>query len=54
MKILLIYPNTMMATLVPMSLSVLSSDLRQAGHDVKIFDTTYYKMPKRTMKNLKN
>jgi len=42
-KILLIYPNTMMATLIPMHVSVLSACLKQAGFEVALFDTTYYK-----------
>lgn len=42
-RILLIYPNTMMATLLPMNISILSSTLKHAGFQVKLFDTTYYK-----------
>jgi len=42
-KILFIYPNTMMATLVPMSISILYPCLKSNGFQVELFDTTYYK-----------
>ena len=42
-KVLLIYPNTMMATLLPLSISSLSASLKQAGIEVELFDTTFYK-----------
>lgn len=41
-KILLIYPNTMMATLLPLNVSLLSACLKKAGFQVELFDTTYY------------
>lgn len=42
-KVLFIYPNTMMATLVPMSISILYPCLKSKGFQVELFDTTYYK-----------
>ena len=42
-KVLFVYPNTMMATLVPLSVSSLSSSLKSKDFTVDIFDTTYYK-----------
>jgi anaerobic magnesium-protoporphyrin IX monomethyl ester cyclase len=42
-KILFIYPNTEMATLVPLNISILSSCLKNKGYEVSLFDTTYYK-----------
>jgi radical SAM superfamily enzyme YgiQ (UPF0313 family) len=42
-KVLFIYPNTMMATLVPMNISVLYPCLKSKGFQVELFDTTYYK-----------
>lgn len=42
-KVLFIYPNTMMATLVPLSISVLYPCLKSMGFQVELFDTTYYK-----------
>lgn len=41
-RVLFIYPNTEMATLVPINLSLLSSCLKQNGFSVELFDTTYY------------
>lgn len=41
-KVLFIYPNTEMATLVPINLSILSPCLKKAGFQVELFDTTYY------------
>ncbi|MFH1094170.1 MAG: radical SAM protein [Candidatus Omnitrophota bacterium] len=41
-KVLFIYPNTEMATLVPINLSQLSTCLNQAGVECELFDTTYY------------
>lgn len=42
-KLLFIYPNTMMATLVPINLSLLSACLKEKGFKVSLFDTTYYR-----------
>jgi len=42
-RILFIYPNTMMATLVPISISILYPCLKANGFQVELFDTTYYK-----------
>lgn len=41
-RVLLIYPNTMMATLLPLNISILAAALKQAGIAVRLFDTTYY------------
>jgi len=43
LKVLFLYPNTEMATLVPINLSLLAPCLQQKGFDVELFDTTYYK-----------
>ena len=42
-KVLFIYPNTEMATLIPINLSLLAPCLKKAGFEVDLFDTTYYK-----------
>ena len=42
-KVLFIYPNTEMATLVPINLSLLAPCLKERKIDVDLFDTTYYK-----------
>ncbi|MFC2048986.1 B12-binding domain-containing radical SAM protein, partial [Elusimicrobiota bacterium] len=41
-KVLFVYPNPMMDNLIPIGVSLLSSCLKQAGHQVKLFDTTFY------------
>ena len=41
-KVLFIYPNTEMATLVPINLSILAPCLKERGFQVDLFDTTYY------------
>lgn len=41
MKVMLVYPNDRMDSLIPVGLSVLSAHLKAAGHDVKLYDTTY-------------
>ncbi len=41
-RVLFIYPNTMMATLVPIHISQLSSCLKNIGVQADLFDTTYY------------
>ena len=42
-RVLFIYPNTEMATLVPINLSILAPSLKEKGFQVDLFDTTYYK-----------
>jgi anaerobic magnesium-protoporphyrin IX monomethyl ester cyclase len=45
MNVLLIYPNGMNETgYKPIGISMLSAVLKKAGHDVKLFDTTFYDM----------
>lgn len=42
-RVLLVYPNTMMATLVPLSISTLYPVLKDKGYGIELFDATYYK-----------
>ncbi|MFH1846185.1 MAG: radical SAM protein [Candidatus Omnitrophota bacterium] len=42
-KVMFIYPNIMMATLVPIHVSLLSACLKEKGFEVDLFDATYYK-----------
>jgi len=42
-RVLFVYPNTMMATLLPINISLLHSCLREKGFDTRLFDTTFYK-----------
>lgn len=52
-KVLLIYPNTMMATLLPLNVSILSACLKRKGIQVKLFDTTYYKTEEKSFEQKK-
>ncbi|MDP7282723.1 MAG: cobalamin-dependent protein, partial [Candidatus Undinarchaeales archaeon] len=47
-KILLVYANSFMDNLIPTGLSILSACLKKAGHNTKLFDTTFYKTVERT------
>lgn len=42
-KILFIYPNTMMATLLPINISLLNACMRSEGYETELFDTTFYR-----------
>lgn len=52
-KVLLIYPNTMMATLLPLHVSTLSACLKQKGFQVRLFDTTCYKTEEKSFEQKK-
>lgn len=43
MKVLLVYCNSMLENALPISISQLSSCLKEAGIEVSLFDTTFYK-----------
>lgn len=43
MKVLFIYPNLTMETLVPIHIPLLSACLKEKGFDVDLFDATFYK-----------
>ena len=42
MKVLLIYPNLRGMNMLPPAIGLLSAVLKQGGHEVRLFDTTYY------------
>ena len=42
-KVLLIFVNSMLENVIPISVSLLSSCLKEAGFEVRLFDTTFYK-----------
>ncbi len=44
MKILFIYPNTYGMNMLPPAIAMFSAILKKHGHDVQIFDTTYYSL----------
>ncbi|MDP3639750.1 MAG: hypothetical protein Q8R53_00920, partial [Nanoarchaeota archaeon] len=48
MKVMLVYPNDRMDSLISVGVSLLSSHLKAAGHEVKLYDTTFYDTGKRT------
>jgi len=41
-RVLFVYPNTMMATLLPINISLLHACLKQTGFETRLFDTTFY------------
>src|SRR3989344_893554 len=41
MRVMLVYPNDRMDNLIPVGISLLSAHLKSAGHDVKLYDTTF-------------
>ena len=43
-KILFIYPNTYGMNMLPPAIAMFSAILKKHGHDVQIFDTTYYSL----------
>lgn len=48
MKVLLVYPNDRMDGLISVGISVLSAHLKNANHEVELYDTTFYDTGKRT------
>lgn len=52
-KVLLIYPNTMMATLLPLHVSILAASLQKNGFQVKLFDTTLYRTEEKSFEQKK-
>lgn len=52
-RVLLIYPNTMMATLLPLHVSILFACLKQNCFQVKLFDTTCYKTEEKSFEQRK-
>jgi len=52
-KVLLVYPNPAMDNLIPVGVSLLSACLKQAGHQVKLFDTTFYESGKEIGEHLR-
>ena len=48
MNVLLVYPNDRMDGLISVGISVLSAHLKNAGHKVELYDTTFYDTGKAT------
>jgi len=47
-KVLLVYPNLMLVSLLPNNIALLSACLKKEGFDVRVFDTTLYKTTDKT------
>lgn len=47
-RVILVLANSFMDNLIPLGVSLLSACLKEAGHEVKLFDTTFYKTRERT------
>ena len=43
-KVLFVYPNTFGMNMLPPAIALFSSLLKERGHKVEIFDTTYYSL----------
>ena len=43
-KVLFIYPNTFGMNMLPPAIAMFSSILKKHGHEIQIFDTTYYSL----------
>ncbi len=43
MKILFVYPNILLVNRIPLGIAYLSAILKREGHEVNLFDTTFYK-----------
>ena len=41
-KVLFVYPNTYGMNMLPPAIAMFSAILKNEGHQVQIFDTTYY------------
>jgi len=47
-RILLVYANSFMDTLIPVGISLLSACLKKEGHETKLFNTTFYRTRDKT------
>lgn len=47
-RVLLVYANSFMDNLIPIGASLLSSCLKREGHEVALFDTTFYRTREKT------
>lgn len=47
-KFLLVYVNSFMDNLIPIGTSILSACLKKEGHEVALFDTTFYRTKDKT------
>ena len=52
-KVLFIYPNNMMATTIPLSLSQLAGVLKEKNIEIRLFDTTFYPTEKKSFEDIR-
>lgn len=52
-KVLLVYPNLQMVNLLPSNIAILSACLKQAGIDVRLFDTTLYRTSEKSVDDVR-
>lgn len=52
-RVLLVYPNLMLVSLLPNNIALLSGALKREGFDVKVFDSTLYKTTEKTNDELR-
>jgi len=52
-KVLLVYPNLQLVTLIPSNIAILSAYLKRAGIDVKLFDTTFYQTEEKSVDEIR-
>jgi radical SAM superfamily enzyme YgiQ (UPF0313 family) len=52
-KILLAYPNLQMMGLIPSNIALLAACLKKAGIEVRVFDTTYYRITEKSTEQIR-
>jgi radical SAM superfamily enzyme YgiQ (UPF0313 family) len=53
MKVLLVYPNLQMVALLPSNIAILAASLKKAGVDVRLFDTTLYRIAEKSVDDVR-
>ena len=52
-RVLLVYPNLQMVNLLPSNIAVLSAVLKKHNMDVKVFDTTHYRITEKSVDDIR-
>ncbi|MBU1147975.1 MAG: B12-binding domain-containing radical SAM protein, partial [Candidatus Omnitrophica bacterium] len=52
-RVLLVYPNLQMMGLIPSNIAILASYLKNSAIDVKVFDTTYYRITEKSTEEIR-
>jgi radical SAM superfamily enzyme YgiQ (UPF0313 family) len=53
MKVLLVYPNLQMVALLPSNIAILAASLKKAGVNVRLFDTTLYRIAEKSVDDVR-